>query len=79
MSWYKDMIKSMSGYDLIEQAKQTEQMPEKEVQRRLINDMLFSVRMKRLDNDLQENYNINEEAIEQFILDYAKRRGLDDL
>jgi len=73
------MIKSMSGYDLIEQAKNQEQSPEKEAQRRLINDMLFDIRMKILDNGYHENYNMHEEAIEQFILNYAKKRGLDGL
>ena len=79
MSWYTDMIKSMSGYDLIEQAKTNESVNEKSIQMILINYMLFDIRMKRLDNEYYENYNIHEEAIEQFILDYARKRGLDGL
>jgi hypothetical protein len=35
--------------------------------------------MKILDNGYHENYNMHEEAIEQFILNYAKKRGLDGL
>lgn len=75
MGWYKDIISSLSGLDQIERAE-NEQSSELEIKRQLLNDMLFEIKMARLNLDLAENYSHNEQAVEHFLLDYAKRHGI---
>jgi hypothetical protein len=76
MGWYKDTIKMLSGTPDLKPYNHT--IDETTIKRQLINNMLYDNQFTRFRLDSSEDFSYNQDVVEKFILDFAKRHNIGD-